>query len=118
MEYKIGQIFETDYQRHLLKRVLIYRGYRNYVLSVCISASKVFSLQSILRAKSLRKQNLEVNSLNHVVVAFCICRVVNEVFVANKFVFFMADFKFESGRHQNYATEISNKCAGCIKRLC
>jgi len=25
VEYKIGQIFATDYQRHLLKRVLIYR---------------------------------------------------------------------------------------------
>jgi hypothetical protein len=25
VEYKIGQIFENDYQRHLLKRALIYR---------------------------------------------------------------------------------------------
>jgi len=25
VEYKIGQIFETDYQRHLLKRALVYR---------------------------------------------------------------------------------------------
>jgi len=30
----------------------------------------------------------------------------------------MADFHFESGRHQNHATKISGKYPGCIKWLC